>query len=343
MSRADLARSTDLTPATVSAIVAELQAEGLVGEGRAEPDQGRIGKPPVMLSVAGDARSIVAVDLSGRQPRSGILDLNGNIVSLNTCNTNDASGDGLLERIIDFVAETAAEAPNEVLGIGIGTPGLVDGWRTVVQASAFDWHDVPLAQLVEERTGHDTSVSNDANVAALAEFSQGSSGPADLAVIMIGSGVGAGFILNNQPFKGLHSAAGEIGHLVVDPNGPLCRCGNRGCVETFVALPAFAELIANGQDTVDVEQLETLRRSAGHHLGIALAAVVASVGVDTFFIAGGDELLGPDFCHYVTETVKQRCLAAAAESLQVNYTSLGEHIVLRGAGSLVVSRQLGVA
>jgi predicted NBD/HSP70 family sugar kinase len=343
VSRADLARATKLTPATVSTIVSELQNEGLIVEGEADPDESRVGKPPVMLSVAANARSILAFDLSSEQPSAAVLDLGGNIVSIKQAERAQLTGRPFLEAVLRFVETTVAETENDVLGIGIGTPGLIDGWRTIVQASAFDWRDVPLAELIEARVDHPTYLCNDADAAALAEFSQRPSDNGDLAVIMIGTGVGAGFILNGQPFTGSNSSAGEIGHLVVDPGGPRCRCGNRGCVETYAGLPAFQNVLDHGLDQADPGKLEALRKRAGHHLGIALAAVVASIGVENFYVAGPIELLGSDFCTYVAETVRRRCLATSTESLRVEFTGLGDNIVLRGAGSLVVSRQLGVA
>ena len=150
-------------------------------------------------------------------------------------------------------------------------------------------------------------------------------------MIKIGSGVGAGFVLNGRPLLGGHAAAGEIGHLVVDPDGPRCRCGNHGCLETYVALPAVAAAGAGGG------------REAGARLGIALAAIVAILDIDRIVVAGPTDLLGDDFCQIAEASLRTRCLDAVTQSVTVRYTPLGADIVLLGAAGLVLSRELGVA
>ncbi len=338
-SRADLARSTGLTAATVGAIVGELEARGLILEVGTRRQGSQVGKPPKMLSVRPESRNVISVDLSDPTTfRAAVVDLGGSVVaSVNVENPGSANSETL--SLVDKVIELAiAKATAPILGIGIGTPGVVTASGSVVEASNFGWHDVGLGIHVEDLTGHPTYVSNDANAAAIAEYSRGGHHCRNLAVVKIGSGVGAGFVLNGQPYGGEHASAGEIGHLVVADDGPRCRCGHRGCLETFVAVPSLENALAeSGASAAEV------RIDAAERLGVALAAIVAILDLDLIVIAGPRRLLGDDFCANASKSLRSRCLESVAESVTVRFTSLDDDVVLLGAASLVLSQELGVA
>ena len=340
LSRADLVRATDLTAATVSALVSALEAAELIEEVGPRRDVAQIGKPPTMLQLRPDARHIVAIDLSDPTiARGAVVDLTGAIVARTELATDDAVGDEALQLVERLTVETAGLATSPILGIGIGTPGVVSGGTTVVEASNFGWHDVDLAARIEAELGLPTHVRNDANAAAIAEYSRGGHDYNNLALIRIGSGVGAGFVLNGQPFEGEHAGAGEIGHLVVDADGPPCRCGHDGCLETFIALPNLVRAMAAADD----RDVEDIRRAAAEQLGVALAAVVAILDIDHILVAGPEDVLGRDFCDSAASGLRTRCLDSVAESVSVRFTSLGQDIVLLGAAGVVLSQELGVA
>lgn len=337
LSRADIARSTRLTAATVSAIVAELEQDGLVAEAGTRRDVAQVGKPPTMLQVRPDARNIVALDLSDPgMLRAALIDMRGAIGARAEVAVAPRGQDAL-EQVRDLAATMVERADSPILGIGIGTPGVVSSAGVVIEASNFDWHQVELRREIEDHTGCRTHVRNDANAAAIAEFTRGGHRCENLALVKIGSGVGAGFVLNGRPFIGEHAGAGEIGHLVVDGNGPLCRCGHRGCLETFVAVPAIEAAVAENPDLQ-----EAVKRAAGEKLGIALASIVAILDIDHILVSGPEQVLGSDFCEIATASLRTRCLDSVAESVRVDYTALGQDIVLLGAAGLVLSQELGV-
>ena len=339
MSRADLARGTELTPATVSALVAELEAEGLVTEAGTRRLDDQVGKPPTMLRVRPEARNVIALDLSDPQTmRAAVIDFAGTVISDVNLSARGATGDEALERIEMAVAQALEMANAPILGIGVGTPGVVSGVGEVVEAWHFGWHRVALANRLEEAFGYPTHVSNDANAAAIAEYTRGGHEVSNLAVVKIGSGVGAGFVLNGLPYRGEHAAAGEIGHLVVDAEGPLCRCGHRGCLEAFLAVP-------NIEAALDEQGAEptTVRRAAASRLGVALAAIVSILDIDHVLISGPRDLLGDGFCEAATNSLRRRCLQSTAASVCVAYSALGDDVVLLGAAGLVLSQELGVA
>jgi predicted NBD/HSP70 family sugar kinase len=338
-SRADLARLTGLTAATAGGIVGELEESGLIVEVGTRRQGSQVGKPPKMLSVRPDSRNVISVDLSDPTTfRGAVVDLGGTVIA-----NVDVENPGLanletLTPVGNIIELAIAKATAPILGIGIGTPGVVTATGSVVEASNFGWHHVDLGAHIDELTGHPTYVSNDANAAAIAEFSRGGHDCRNLAVVKIGSGVGAGYVLNGQPYEGERAGAGEIGHLVVAEDGPLCRCGHLGCLETFVAASALE--IALGAPDANVT---AVRHDAAQKLGVALAAIVAILGLDHIVIAGPRRLLGDKFCDSASESLRARCLESVAESVTVSYTSLGDDVVLLGAASLVLSQELGVA
>ncbi|MGI9608550.1 MAG: ROK family transcriptional regulator [Acidimicrobiales bacterium] len=339
LSRADLARLTGLTAATVSALIAELEETGLVAEVGTRRDESQVGKPPTMLAVRPESRNVISLDLSDPSVfRGAVVDLGGKIVASVDVPNPGTPGTHTLDAIDSLVGLAMGRAQSEILGVGIGTPGVVDSDGAVVDATSFGWHHIGLRQHVEDAVGYPAYVINDANAAAIAEYSRGGHDSLNLAVIKIGSGVGAGFVLDGRLFEGAHAGAGEIGHLVVDPDGPPCACGHSGCLETFVASSHLERALAQpGADAV------AIRRAAANRLGVALAAVVAILDLDHVLISGSRRLLGEDFCDLAAESLRARCRESVAGSVNVGYTSLGEDVLLLGAASMVISHELGVS
>lgn len=339
LSRADLARRTELTPATISTLVTELLDTGLVVEAAVPSQEARVGKPPTMLMIKADARAVIGVDLSDPETlRAGVFDLGGTIVDRIEVQRDGRTGNSAMDLIEGLVVRAAAAATSPLLGIGIGTPGRVTTDGAVVEATHFGWNQLNVRDHIETAIGCPTYVSNDANVAALAEYSRGGHQSSHLAAIKIGSGVGAGFVVNGRPLEGKHFGAGEIGHLVVDPSGPLCRCGHRGCLETFVATRRIeAALAVEGADAASV------RANAAERLGFALSAVVAILDLDHIVISGPILVLGEDFCEIAAASLRSRCLESVAESVSLSFTALGDDVVMLGASGLVLSQELGVA
>ena len=163
LSRADLARATQLTPATISTLVAELEDDGLVVEVGPRRASTQIGKPPTMYEVKPDARTIVALDLSDPSTfRAATVDLSGRVERRFEIEGAGADGARVLARVVELARGAVAGASSPVLGIGVGTPGVVTAAGRVVEASNFDWHDVALGDELAAATGQRVHVSNDA-------------------------------------------------------------------------------------------------------------------------------------------------------------------------------------
>lgn len=356
LSRADLARATGLTRPTVSSLVAELMDAGLIvelGPGRSDG-----GKPPTLLGVDPTARSVVAIDVGPPAVVGTLSDLAGTVLARESIPDPRLTGAELLDAVVALADDLAGRSTAPVAGIGVGTAGLVTPDGVVVEASNLDWHHLPLAQILTERTGHPAWVANGANAAALAEHRSVAPEGDGLVVVRMGVGVGAGLLIGGQVHAGSRAAAGEIGHLVVDPGGPPCRCGNRGCLETLTSVTAIlgrAAELAGVEDDPDLprdlgvlrerlgdDAVATALREAGTSLGVVLANLVATV--DVTHIVLSPELEGDvsDLTDAVREAMRERLLPGHADGVDLRVSTLGPDLVLHGAHALVLSGALGL-
>jgi predicted NBD/HSP70 family sugar kinase len=337
MSRADLARRLSLTKVTASDLVGELLERGQVVE-VGQSGAARPGKPATLVDVDRHGLQVVGLDLTAHQVlRAAVLDLDGTVLRrVERPLSGSASGQDVVADVLALVADVVALADRPVLGIGVGTPGVVGPDGEVITAPNLGWTDVPLRELLAAATGLPVLVCNDADAAVHAEHTLGEGGD-HLALIRIGLGVGCGLIVNGRLIRGAHSAAGEIGHVAVGTDGgATCSCGNVGCLETWVSAPRLAKALAEGPDDAPLTE-------AGERLGIALAPVVAALDLAEVVISGPHELVDGPLTAAVDETLRRRMLSRNASSLQVRVAAAPDDIVLRGAGVLVLWDQWGVA
>ena len=328
LSRADLARATYLTRAATSELVAELLAEGLVEELGTRSDQG-VGKPATLLGVVPDARFTVTLDLSDDERfLAALVDLGGKVLDRRVADRDGRTGDAAVALVLGLAADLAAAADRPLLGVGVGSPGVVDPAGVVVEAPNLGWHGVELSRQLAQAVDAPAHVANDANAAALGEL--GLSGPAErsLLAIKIGWGVGAGLILDGHLVLGDRFAAGEIGHVTVDPNGEACACGRVGCLETAVAAP---RLRRGDHD------------AGGRRLGEALAPVVSALNLREIVLSGPLDVLDETFRSAALAAIRERTMPAVGDNVDIRFSSLGEDDVLLGAARLVLDRELGVA
>ncbi len=339
-SRADIARETGLTRVTISDLVAELIVDGLVVE-TGQREDARPGKPATLLDLNRSAFQIVGIDLSQYGVfRGAVLDLDGQILHRSEVAVAGSTGADATAKVLAIIASLVAEATLPILGIGVGSPGVVDLAGVVLSAPNLGWSGEPLQALAGERFGVPVVVANDANAAALAEHSFGDA-DSDMMLIKVGHGVGAGLLLNGNPLFGSRFAAGEIGHVVVGTDGGLdCVCGKRGCLETWLATPRLERALAGA--TTPQRKTDILRE-AGQRLGIALAPVVGALNLAEIVLSGPTELLDGPLAHATIETLRARTMAEFHGDLSLRMTTLGEDIVMRGAAVMVLSAQLGVS
>ncbi|WP_370614902.1 ROK family transcriptional regulator [Mumia sp. Pv 4-285] len=338
LSRADLARATSLTRVTVSDLVTELLTDGLVAELGTKPGA-RPGKPATLLGLVDDAVLIVALDLSDDTVLHGaLMDLRGEIVTRHAVELGTARGEAAVDLVVALVQRLVDVSERPVLGVGIGTPGVVDELGVVRQAPNLGWYELPLAAAVGERVGLPVSISNDANIAALAECTFGAGNPDGLLLVAVGHGVGGGILMDGAMLGGPLLSAGEVGHVVVDPGGAPCACGNRGCLETVLAVPRLRDRLA----AVAPDAVESELRTVGTTLGAVLAPIVTTLGITDVVLYGPAELLDGPLLGAVRAAVAERSMPVIAENLDVRMASLASDVVLTGAAAQVRFAQLGV-
>jgi N-acetylglucosamine repressor len=368
ISRADVARVTGLTRATVSDATAELIKDGIVAEVGIGSSAG--GKPPILLSMVDNARYLIGIDLAESEFRGAVIDLRGKIIHRLNLAVDGRDGTTALALVYELADKLIPLAEGPVLGIGIGTPGLINTRQRIVRnAVNLDWHNLPLGELLDERYKIPVHIANDSQAAALAEFTFGNSKEtSNLIVINIGRGTGSGIVLNRQLYYGDSFGAGEFGHATIVENGELCRCGHYGCLETVTSSQAIvrgARAIAatdrhsmlnrlvSSPDDIDIdvvtlafeagdEAVLSLIAGVGRYLGFAAANLVSILNVNRIVLAGRVARFGRALVEPIKQEIQRRSLPGLADEMAVEITTLGPDIVILGAAALLLNGELGL-
>jgi predicted NBD/HSP70 family sugar kinase len=339
LTRAEVARRTGLTRVTISELVALLIDDGLIHEtGIAE--QARPGKKAISLEVRDDTTDIIACDLSGAERlRGGVYTLHGEQRRSATRPVNGARGEAAIDLVTDLIADLMTNPDKEerqLLGIGIGVPGTINSDGRVLTAMSLGWSDLDLQGRLHERFGVPVNVINDANAGVLAEqtFSEGHS---SLLRIQIARGVGAGLLLDGQMVIGQSSAAGEIGHVIVQPDGELCPCGQRGCLETWASVPALETRIQR-----EPERRDAILAEGGRYLGAVLVPILALLDINDVVLGGESRLLDGPYSEAACQWVDSHLPGEIRRPVRVRTSSLGDAATLLGAVAVVLRTSLGL-
>lgn len=280
LSRVAVAQRTGLSSAAVTKAVRPLLAAGYLDE--TPSSQARVGRPASPLRVRADSASFVGVKVTDDELIGVATDLLARPVATARRPVRDRSVPAVVTGIAALVTELATPGG---WGLGVSLAGDVDVATGVVHYSPFlGWRSVPLAALVAEATGLDTVVDNDVRALTVAQqwFGAGA-GLASFAVVTVGTGVGCGLVVNGAVIEGARGVAGEVGHVLAEPDGPLCRCGNTGCVEAIAGADALSRALRGGDP-------ERVHRRAGRAIGVALATVANLIGPERIVLSGVHEL-----------------------------------------------------
>lgn len=356
ISRAEIARITRLTRTTVSDIVNALLDEGLVREIGTGESQG--GKSPILLSKVADARFLIGLDLAQSEFRGAIVNLDGKICAMVTKAQHNPSGEEALQRVYEILDELIAQPFQPLVGIGVGTPGLVNTDEgLVVRAVNLDWENLPLASLLKARYHLPVQILNDSHAAAIGEFTYGKGYLAESNLILVNArhGIGSGIVLNGRLFQGDGGGAGEIGHIVVmHRNGPLCRCGNHGCLESVASAQG---LVKQAQQLIDSslpkspdeinletictafhsgdEQVRQLVLENGHYMGMGIANLVGTLNIRTIVLSGDLTCFGEPWLDAIRNAMLQNALPRLAKDTKIQIGQLGKDSILLGASAVL--------
>jgi glucokinase-like ROK family protein len=368
ISRAGIARATGLTRTTVSGVTTRLMGDGLVEEIGYGPSSG--GKPPILLSVIDDARHLIGIDLASDEFRGAVVNLRGEIRHQVSLPLQGQKGHAALAVVYGLIEQLMGAADRPLLGIGIGTPGLMDPLNGNVRwAVNLEWQNLPLRDLLRLRHQLPVYVLNDSQAAALAEHAFGQRGDEEnLVVVKLGHGVGAGIVIDGRLFFGDTFGAGEIGHVAVVKSGLRCRCGNRGCLETVASAQAIVQQaqagarrkpesllneLAGKPEEIDLDHVcqavqagdpvsRQIVQSLGCHLAVALANLISVLGIKRIVIAGSLSCLGQPLLEAIGADLEGRALDLVAREIELSLSGMGTSMVTLGASALVLKNELGL-
>jgi glucokinase len=322
-----------------------------------------------MAEASTKAEYLVGVDLGGTKILAGVFKNSLDSIGMAKVSTKPQRGvDEVIERIARCAQDAVDEADlsfKQVAGLGIGAPGAVDfSTGTVIFAPNLDgWKDVPLKKELEKLLGVPVFVENDCNIAALGvHVAELKAKPRNLMGIFVGTGIGGGLILNGELYSGHNHTAGEIGHMVLDVDGPKCGCGNKGCFEALASRTAIFQQIRagikEGQKTLLTEMLgddlgdlrsgdlrKAIRRgdkfvdriveAAAEYIGIATANLVNILNPEVVVLGGGViEALADEMMGVIVETANDYAMPGTLKGVEIVSSKLGDNAGITGAAVL---------
>ena len=309
--------------------------------------------------------AVLAIDIGGTKLAAGIVDADGRILSRGEVPTLAVEGP---ERVLDRIVRLAEEvmgAPGvavvAVQRIGIGCAGPVDRQAGLIlnPPNLPGWLRVPLVERIENALGCPAVLENDANAAALGEFRYGAGkGASSLVYLTVSTGIGGGIILDGKIWHGLKDGAGEVGHITLLPDGPICGCGNRGCLEALASGPSIArrarEALATGRESrlreiqdptaADVTRLVRegdavageVWRETVTYVGLGVAAIVTMLAPERVVIGGGVAMAGDVLFEPLRREVRHRVKLVAVESVPILPAALGQDVGILGAAAVAL-------
>ena len=361
ISRAEIARRLNLTRAAVTAIVSDLLTTGIIRE--SESLISHSGRPPVVLEIDPTRGYVIGIDFGASHISLLVADLGAHILEEIEVPLDIQGGPRIcLDRADQILQEILLKTKLEIkdiLAIGVGVPGPIVSDAGMVLAPPImpGWDSFPIRDTLEKKWGRPVSLNNDAELGALGEWAAGAGrGESNLAYIKVGTGIGCGLLIDGKIYRGVSGSAGEIGHLTIEENGPLCACGNRGCLEAFAGGRAIAQqamdAILSGQrtrlasfqtdGTISARQVAAAARQgdlvaqrilgqAGAHIGIAIAGLVNIFNPGMVIIGGGVSQNGDIILEPIRQVVNRRSLPAATRVVHITTAMLGRRSSSIGA------------
>lgn len=344
ISRAEIARITHLTRTTVSDVVSGLLTEGLVDEvGRGESIGG---KTPILLSVIADSRYLIGLNLAQDKFIGAVVNLRGEIKETVEVEVHDDNGEKALQLVYQILDQLNRKKFKPLVGIGVGAPGLINTREGIVlNAVNLEWVNLPLGNLLQKKYKLPVLVLNDSQATAIGEYVYGNNHKPDenLIVVNVKHGIGAGILVNGQLFQGDGGGAGEIGHVVVQEDGELCRCGKHGCLETISSARAVMQhLNLNSLDAVrssiesgNLKAKESIERAA-HYLGISLANLIGTLNIQKIVLTGDMTRFGAPWLDGVRASMQNAALARMSEGTQLELGTLDYRACILGASAFLL-------
>lgn len=352
ISRADLARQSGLSAATVSNIVAQLIERGILVEVATAPANG--GRPPVLLDIDATGGYVIGIKLRGDGLTTVVCDLDAQVVASVECSAplvgNPQAAIEAVEAETKRALKLARVARTKVLGVGVGLSGVVDSHAGVCRFShLLQWREVELVKPLRRNLRLPVWVDHDMNALAIAEKWGGDAlAYRNFVTLSVGRGIGLGIVVDRAPYRGATGGAGELGHMIVEPDGPLCECGRHGCLEALVGEGAIQRRVAErlGREITRDELIEltTARdeaavevvEAAGRKLGLAVANMLTLLNPELLIVCGEGTELGATYLNPVVTAVREQTFADQGRHVEVRIQRWGDEAWAVGAATLVL-------
>jgi len=356
ISRAEIARETDLQRSTISAIVEDLKTEGLVEEvGEGESTGGR---RPTMLKLRAVGPIAIGVSITPTCTTIATSDLAGRVIDQEEFLTD---ADKTINQVIEVVRGFTTRYKGSIEGVGVSLPGLVDpSTGNALYIPYFLWRDLPISEMISNAVGLPVVIDNDANAVALAELWFGRpevNDARDFILVLVAEGVGTGIIFDGQVYRGQRGAAGEFGHMVIGRGAPVpCSCGSDDCWEAFsserAAIARYLKLSGASADTTFIEVVDRALSGETHakqalvetarHLGVGISNLIIGFSPEAV-VVGGEIARAWDLIESaLTETIANS-VRRGLPSARILPSTLGEKPTMRGALSLVLASKFAAA
>ncbi len=345
LTQVEVAEATGLSTATVSAIVKDLAAAGVVDTSLTS----RSGRRAMLVTVAKRAGLIVSAQVSARSMRVRVSDVTQEALTERRMPLpTDHSIDTVLDRVALLVSEMISQIgsqPEELLGIGLGVPGPVDPTSGMISVAGAlrGWEDQPIAEILRRRLGCPVTVDKAANFAVLAESTVGATrGLADSLYVQASHTAVAGVMIASRIHRGYRGTAGEIGHIVVRPGGPLCACGRRGCLDAVAGASALLAAVRDDRPTLTLRDVVAQAIAgdvlcvdaitvAGEAYGTAIASTYQSLNPQAIVLGGELVGAGTIFTQPLREAVLAHTNRGTADPIAIEMSQLGGSAELIGA------------
>lgn len=367
ISRADIAKATNLTPPTVTNIVNKLIKEGVVIEYKVGESEG--GRPPVLIKINPEIVTIIIVHISTNALYAYVVDAELNKKGESAHSIQGLKKEEVLELLMSTLDKAIGECTQGISGIGIVVRGPVKSKEGIsVFAPNLGWRNIFLGEMVEKKFGMPTYIMNDVRAMAWGNYQKGKAkGIKDMVFLKVGYGIGATMLINGTLYTGISDAAGEIGHTTIDVGGPRCSCGNYGCFEALASEKALVNLavrsIKEGDNSIVYQMVEgeldritpemiykaaklndklaiNSLKNIGKYLGIGIANTINIFNPELILIGGGI-VRGSSFIEDIMlETAKKRTFKNSYFSCKVAFADLEDNATLVGAANMVMDEIL---
>ncbi len=370
ISRAAVAKRLGLSRTTISTLMVRFIQQGLVSELEGDP-KGR-GRPGIPVEMNSSTWFSLGAEFFSNRWVFVLANLKGEVIETRIIPTVSGDPDEFVRVLVDGLRQMTARAPGRVLpAVGVGAPGVVN-WEegAILRADDLGWQNVQVGRAVEEATGFAAFVLNRNRAAGIAEARFGQGRDSDAFVyIGVGTGISAAVMVDGNLVHGVSYSAGEIGHMIIRPDGPLCRCGKRGCLQTLAAegamvrkfgeiaasggvdpeSPLGRELARGGRITGEMLSAEAIRgdeaarqslREAAHYLGMACGLLITAFNPGRIIVGGPLVRVGTLLVDYIREEAEKWALDYPYSFTKIEASRLGEYSGALGAACLVLRHKL---